>query len=170
MSNIILETERLFLREITHDDRNALLQIWGDAETMRFFPKSLNAQEMSEWIDRNLLRYESYGHGIWAVILKNEGVFVGDCGLVIQEVDGVEELEVGYHFNKNFWGRGFATEAARGCMEYAFTQLQRRRIISMVRPENLSSRRVAERNGLKIEKELFWRGYQHLVYVSEKGG
>ncbi len=168
MNEPILETERLILRQISHDDLDELLQIWGDAETMSLFPKTLNRQEMSEWIDRNLKRYEDFGHGIWAVILKADGVFVGDCGLVIQEVDGVQELEVGYHFNKRFWGQGFAAEAARGCMDYAFNQLNRRRIISMIRPENLPSQRVAQRNGLKIEKEIFWRGYLHCVYAFER--
>lgn len=169
MSKPILETERLLLREITHDDCDELLQIWGDAEAMRLFPKVLNRQEMIEWIDRNLKRYENYGLGVWAVILKDGQQFVGDCGLVIQEVDGIAELEVGYHFNPKFWGQGFATEAARGCMEYAFNRLNRSRVISMIRPENISSRRVAERNGLKIEKEVFWRGYQHYVYSIERG-
>jgi RimJ/RimL family protein N-acetyltransferase len=168
MSKPILETERLILRQIAHDDLDDLLQIWGDAETLRFFPKTLDRQEMTEWIERNLKRYESYGHGLWAVILKEGKQFVGDCGLVLQEVDGVEELEVGYHFNKNYWGRGLAAEAARGCMEYAFTQLGRRRVISMIRPENVPSRRVAERNGLRIEKQVFWRGYDHYVYSIER--
>lgn len=168
MSKFILETERLLLREISHSDRDDLLQIWGDAEAMRLFPKTLNEQEMTEWIDRNLTRYERYGHGVWAVILKETQQFVGDCGLVIQEVDGAEELEVGYHFKPSFWGHGFAAEAARGCMDYAFNQLNAPRVISMIRPENLPSRRVAERNGLKIEKEIFWRGYQHFVYAIER--
>ncbi|MFN0112563.1 MAG: GNAT family N-acetyltransferase [Blastocatellia bacterium] len=168
MSEFILETERLLLREIPHSDRDDLLQIWGDAEAMRLFPKTLDEQEMTEWIDRNLNRYASYGHGVWAVILKETQQFVGDCGLVVQEVDGAEELEVGYHFKPNFWGQGFAAEAARGCMDYAFNQLNARRVISMIRPENLPSRRVAERNGLEIEKEIFWRGYQHYVYTIQK--
>ena len=169
MSKTILETDRLILRQITHDDLDDLIQIWGDGETLRFFPKTLDRQEMTEWIDRNLKRYESYGHGLWAAILKEDQQFAGDCGLVIQEVDGVEELEVGYHFNKSYWGCGLAAEAARGCMEYAFSQLGRHRIISMIRPENIPSRRVAERNGLQIEKEVFWRGYQHYIYVKETG-
>lgn len=164
----ILETERLILRPISHDDVDDLLQIWGNAETMRLFPKTLNRQEMHEWIDRNLKRYEDFGYGLWAMILKDGQQFVGDCGLIIQEVDGVEELEVGYHLNQKFWGQGLATEAARCCMNYAFIDLSRHRIISMIRPENLSSRKVAERNGLKIEKEIFWRGYQHYVYAFEQ--
>jgi len=168
MDKPILETDRLILRQITHHDLDDLLKIWGDAETLRYFPRTLNHQEMAEWIDRNLKRYDSYGHGLWAVILKDGQQFAGDCGLVMQEVDGVEELEVGYHFNKNYWGRGLAAEAARGCMEYAFTQLGCRRIISMIRPENTPSRRIAERNGLQIEKLIFWRGYDHYIYAIER--
>lgn len=169
MNKILLQTERLQLREISHEDCDELLKIWGDAEAMRLFPKTLNREEMIAWIDRNLTRYKSYGYGLWAVILKESQQFVGDCGLMVQEVDGAEELEVGYHFNRKFWGLGLATEAARGCMEYAFNHLNRGRIISMIRPENVSSRRVAERNGLKIEKEVFWRGYQHYVYSVQRG-
>lgn len=166
---MILETERLSLREITADDLDDLLEIWGDPEAMRFFPRTFDHQAMREWIERNQRRYEQYGHGLWAVILRIEEKLVGDCGLTVQEVDGVEELEVGYHFNRKYWGRGLATEAARACMDYAVERLGRRRIISMIRPENAPSRRVAERNGLRIEKEIFWRGYQHYVYAIERG-
>jgi RimJ/RimL family protein N-acetyltransferase len=167
MSKVILETERLILREMTMDDADDLALILSDPETMRYYPQPYDRRGVEEWIERNLKRYEQYGHGLWAVILKSEQKFIGNCGLTIQGVDGVEELEVGYQFNKNYWGRGLATEAARGCMDYAFNQLGRRRIISMIRPENIPSRRVAERNGLKIEKELFWKGFQHYVYAIE---
>lgn len=169
MSKIVLATERLRLREITHADLADLLSFWSDAEVMRYFPRPLDEELMRAWIERNLKRYEQSGHGLWAAILQETRAFAGDCGLVWQEVDGVAELEVGYHFNKAFWGRGLATEAARGCMDYAFRQLGRQRIISLIRPENLPSRRVAERNGLQLEKEVFWRGYQHLVYAKEAG-
>jgi RimJ/RimL family protein N-acetyltransferase len=134
---------------------------------MRYYPQPLDRRGVEDWIERNLRRYEQYGYGKWSVILKSEQKLVGDCGLAVQEVDGVEELEVGYLFNKNYWHRGLATEAARGCLDYAFNQLGRRRIISMIRPENLPSRRVAERNGLKIEQEVLWKGYQHYVYALE---
>ncbi|MEP7342233.1 MAG: GNAT family N-acetyltransferase [Acidobacteriota bacterium] len=164
MNNPLIETERLLLREITEEDLNDLLEIWGDPEAMRLFPQTLNRDEMKAWIERNNNRYKQFGHGIWAVVRKSDGLLVGDCGLVMQEVDGVDELEVGYHFKRSHWGNGYATEAARSCMEYAFNQLGRRRVISMIRPENLPSRRVAERNGLQIEKQIFWRGYDHYVY------
>ena len=168
MSGTILETERLSLREIRSDDLNALLEIWGDSETMRLFPSTLDHQAMREWIERNQERYRLYGHGLWAVILRKEQRLIGDCGLVIQEVDGTSELELGYHFNRRYWGQGLATEAARACMDYAFERMSRRRLISMIRLENLPSRRIAERNGLNIEKEIFWRGYQHYVYAIGK--
>lgn len=168
MGRIIIETERLDLREITQDDLDELLEIWGDPEAMRFFPRTLDRQAMNEWIDRNQKRYEQYGYGLWAVILRGEQKLIGDCGLVIQDVGGIEELEVGYHFNKNYWRRGFAAEAARACIDYAFQRLGCRRVISMIRPENEPSRQVAERNGLRIEKEIFWRGYQHYVYAIER--
>jgi RimJ/RimL family protein N-acetyltransferase len=165
MSEVILETPRLTLRLITPDDFADLFAIWSDAATMRFYPKTLDEVEMRAWIDRNLQRYAEHGHSLWAVIRQADQQFVGDCGLITQDVDGVAELEVGYQFNKAYWGNGYATEAARGCMEYARAQLGRTRIISMIRPENLPSRRVAERNGLSIEKELYWRGFTHYVYA-----
>ena len=168
MNPALIETERLFLHEITADDLDDLLEIWGNSEAMRLFPSTLNRDEMKAWIERNAKRYQQFGHGIWAVIRKSDGLLVVDCGLVLQDVDGVEELEVGYHFNPRYWGNGYATEAARGCMQYAFNQLGRRRLISMIRPENIPSRRVAERNGLNIEKQLFWRGYDHYVYAIVK--
>jgi [ribosomal protein S5]-alanine N-acetyltransferase len=165
MSKKILATERLWLREMMPSDVDDLLEIWADAEAMRWFPKILERAELLALMERNQTRYEQYGHGLWAVILQSEQRLIGDCGLVWWEIDGVDELELGYHFNRNYWGQGFATEAARACLEYAFNQLGRERVISLIRPENLPSRRVAERNGLQIEKEVFWRGYQHYVYA-----
>lgn len=166
MNDAVIETERLWLRRITHEDFADLMAIWGDAETLKFYPNTLDEAEMRAWIERNLKRYEEHGHSLYAVIRKSDQQFVGDCGLVIQDVNGVAELEVAYQFNKQFWGNGYATEAARGCMDYARDQLHRDRIISMIRPENLPSRRVAERNGLQIEKKVFWRGFDHYVYAA----
>ncbi len=166
MTQAVIETERLRLRAITQDDFADLFAIWSDAETMRFYPNTLDEQAMRAWIERNLKRYAEYGHGLWAVIRQADQQFVGDCGLVVQDVEGVAELEAGYQFNKQFWGNGYATEAARGCMDFARDELGRERIISMIRPENLPSRRVAERNGLQIEKKVFWRGFDHYVYAA----
>jgi RimJ/RimL family protein N-acetyltransferase len=170
MSKIVLATERLLLREMTPRDADDLALILSDAETMRFYPQPYDRQGVEDWIARNLRRYADDGHGMWAMILQGNQQFVGNCGLTIQEIDGARETEVGYLVNKAFWRQGLATEAARACLDYAFNHLGRARIISLIRPENLPSRRVAEKNGLQIEKETIWAGLLHYVYVSNRAG
>ena len=168
MDNILITTERLWLREILPADVDGLLEIWADPIAMQWFPKTLTREELQALLERNQKCYEQYGHGMWAVLSQADQQLLGDCGLVRWDIDGVDELEVGYHFKRKYWGQGYATEAARTCMEYAFQQLGAKRIISMIRPENLPSRPVAERNGLQVEKEVFWRDYQHYVYALER--
>ncbi len=163
-SIMILETERLYLRELTLNDVDAMLSIWGDAETMLYYPQAYDRKMLTALMEKQFKSYEQNGYGLWAMILKSEEKLIGDCGIMQQEVGGVIEVEVGYHVNRNYWGKGYAPEAARACFEYGFQQLQQSRMISMIRPENKPSRRVAEKNGLQIEKEIFWRGFQHLVY------
>ncbi len=161
---MILETERLYLRELTLNDFDAMFAIWGDAETMLYYPKPYDQAMIEAAMERQFKSYEKNGYGLWAMVLKDEEKLIGDCGILTQEVDGNIELEIGYHVNKNYWGKGYAPEVARACFAYAFNHLNRTRMISMIRPENLPSRRVAEKNGLQIEKEIFWRGFQHLIY------
>lgn len=165
---VILETERLWLRELTLDDFDAMFEIFGDAETMLYYPQAYSREMLEAALERQFVSYAENGYGLWAIILKSENKFIGDCGLLHQEVDGVQELEVGYHINRQYWGRGFAPEAARACFEYGFHTLGRQRMISLIRPENLPSRRVAEKNGLQIEKKVFWRDLWHYVYVLTK--
>ena len=164
----VLETERLLLRHISLDDTEALLKTWGSPEAMRFYERPWNLDEMRAAIERNISRYKHDGHGLYAVVLKDSGDVAGDCGLVKQDINGTMELEVTYHMRPDLWGKGLATEAARACMNYAFERLSARRLISMIRPENIASRRVAEKNGLQMERIVFWRGYQHCVYSIEK--
>lgn len=93
---------------------------------------------------------------------------IGDCGIIVQQVDGERLYEIGYHLRRDFWGRGLATEAAVACRDWAYTQLKPERLISLIRPENLASRRVAERTGMTVWKEVNWRGLSHHVYSIEK--
>ena len=169
----ILGTERLLLREFVLEDVDALALVLSDPETMRYYPATLDRAGVAEWIRRNRRRYVDAGHGLWAMVLKSSGELVGDCGLTRQAVDGTEEIEIGYHVRRDLWGRGYAPEAARACREYGFGRLGADRLISLIRPENLASRRVAEKTGLSLWKEVVWRGSPHLVYVirrPEMGG
>jgi RimJ/RimL family protein N-acetyltransferase len=161
----VIETPRLILREFRPGDVNALALILSDAETMRFYPAPYDRAGVEEWIARNRRRYAEHGHGLWAMILKSSGELVGDCGLTVQDVDGANEIEIGYHVRHDLWGRGLATEAARACRDLGFARLPVERLISLIRPENLQSRRVAEKNGMTVWKELSWRGLPHLVYA-----
>ena len=147
---MILETERLLLREMKQDDLPALQGILQDEETMYAYNGAFDEAETQAWLDRQLSRYAQYGFGLWAVVLKESGGMIGQCGLTMQPWRGDEVLEVGYLFNRAFWHHGYATEAARGCMEYAFDLLGAREVCSIIRETNLPSRRVAERNGMTV--------------------
>ena len=147
---MILETERLLLREMTQDDLHALQGILQDEETMYAYNSAFDEAETQAWLDRQLSRYAQFGFGLWAVVLKESGGMIGQCGLTMQPWRGDEVLEVGYLFNRAFWHHGYATEAARGCMEYAFDLLGAREVCSIIRETNLPSRRVAERNGMTV--------------------
>jgi [ribosomal protein S5]-alanine N-acetyltransferase len=160
----ILETSRLRLREFSRDDADALARVISDPETMRYYPAPFDRAGVEQWIERNMRRYAESGHGLWGVVSKSSGELIGDCGLTIQNVDGVGELEVGYHVRRDLWGQGLATEAARACRDYGFTRLSRERIISLIRPENMASRRVAEKNGMEVWRETVHHDLLHLVY------
>ena len=148
---------------MTPDDAPALLAVLGDAETMRWYPRPYSAVEVDEAIGRQIERYRT-DSGLLAVVLKESGAVIGDCGLVWQEVEGVTEPEIGYHVHRAYWNRGLATEAARAVRDYALERLGCDHVISLIRPENLPSRRVAEKNGLTLDRIVLWRSYDHCVY------
>ena len=165
----ILQTPRLRLRELTPDDVDSLAQVLSDPETMRYYPVPLDRAAVEQWIARNRQRYRDDGVGLWAMeLMKFEGL-IGDCGIILQQVEGERLYEIGYHLRRDHWGQGLATEAAIACRDWAFSHLKTKRLISLIRPENLPSRRVAERNGMTIWKEVNWRGLRHCVYSFERG-
>ena len=166
--SVVLETERLLLRNFTLDDVPALEAVIGDPAAMTWYAAPFDHDGVIAWIERNLNRYQYEGHGLWAVVLKSSGEFIGDCGCVVQEVEGKKAIEIAYHVRRNLWGNGYATEAARACIDFAFNKLGAQRVISMIRPGNISSRRVAEKNGLTCEKIVFWKGFDHCLYAKDK--
>ena len=161
----ILETPRLILREFRVDDEDALERVLSDRETMRFYPAPLDRAGVQDWIARNRRRCAEQGHGLWAMVVKESGEMIGDCGLTVQNVDAMNEIEIGYHVRRDLWGQGLATEAARACRDFGFARLPVERLISLIRPENLPSRRVAEKNGMTVWKEVMRMNLRHLVYV-----
>lgn len=162
MSRVILETPRLILREFAAADGDALAQCLSDPETMRFYPAPLSRDQVAEWIARNQKRYGDDGHGSWAMLLKS-GELIGDCGLTRQRVEGSDEIEIGYHVRRDCWGQGYAPEAAAACRDWGFSGLRVEQLISLVRVGNLPSRRVAEKVGMALWKNVLWRDFDHWV-------
>jgi [ribosomal protein S5]-alanine N-acetyltransferase len=158
-----IETERLRLRPLEKEDESALAAVLCDGMTMRWYPEPFTPSQVREWIQRQVERYPT-GTGLLGMVEKQSGQLIGDCGAVWQEVDGLTELEVGYHVNRERWNLGFATEAAEAVINYAFDQLGVDHVISIIRPENGQSRRVAEKNGLVAGRVVFWRDFNHCIY------
>ena len=161
----ILETPRLILREFSPQDADALGRVLSDRETMRFYPAPFDRAGVEQWIARQIRRYAENGYGLWAMVLKSNPEVIGDCGLTFQNIDGTSEVEIGYHVRRDYWGQGLAPEAARSCRDLGFARLPVERIVSLIRPANLPSRRVAEKNGMTVWKEVMWHGLPHLVYA-----
>ena len=145
---MIIETERLYLREMTLSDLESLSMIMQDEETMYAYQGAFTDKETRQWLERQLARYEKYGFGLWAAVLKETDEMIGQCGLTMQPWKEREVLETGYLFRRAYWHRGYATEAAISCKEYAFSQLNADEVCSIIRDTNIPSQKVALRNGM----------------------
>ena len=148
-----LETERLILREYTMDDFVPLYQIMSDPETMRHYPAPFDEEKTRGWIEWNLDNYKKYGWGLWAVVLKESGDFIGDCGITLQNIDGQELPEIGWHINKKYWRRGFAKEAARAVCDWLFENTDFDSVYSYMKHTNVASYSTALAIGMKKVKE-----------------
>lgn len=169
---VILETKRLLLREMKGDDFGALCRIMQDEQTMYAYEGAFGEQEVQDWLDRQLSRYRENGFGLWAVVLKETGEMIGQCGLTIQPWKNEKVLEIGYLFQRAFWHNGYASEAAIACKKYAFEVLKANEVCSIIRDTNIPSQKVAERNGMTKTDEWtkHYRGVDmpHFRFVAYK--
>jgi RimJ/RimL family protein N-acetyltransferase len=145
-------TARLAFREMTSHDLDDMAALLSDPDVMRYYPHPKSREEASAWIAWSQRLYHEHGVGLWLLTLRDTGEFVGDCGLTPQQVDGSNEIEVGYHVRTAFQGRGLATEAAAACRDYARDVLGVDRLIAIIDPRNRPSQRVAEKLGLVVER------------------
>lgn len=149
---MILETKRLYLREITLEDTEVLFELYSNAEVQKYTgePVMTSRAEMEAAIQERIENYKRYGYGRWATILKEGDRFVGWAGLAyLPEFD---EIDLGYRFLPEFWGQGIATEVSEGILTYGFETLQLQRIIAIAMKEHTASIRVMEKVGMKFEK------------------
>lgn len=160
-----LSTARLSFRRMSDRDLDDMVRLLGDPAVMAHYPRPKTRVEALAWIRWNECGYARDGHGLW-VIEDSSGELVGDCGLTWQTVDGVEELEVGYHVLADRQGEGLATEAAAACLAFAREQ-GHEQVIAIIRPENVPSRRVAEKIGLTLDRETEMNDLHVVVYAGD---
>jgi RimJ/RimL family protein N-acetyltransferase len=151
-----IETERLRLRPLEMDDLDALHAIQSDPEHMRFYPHPFDRDETRDWIERMWERYERDGFALLAVEDRRTGAFLGNVGPMVQHVDGVDEVELGWSVTPARSRQGIATEAAGACRDWVFALLSADHVISLILPDNTPSRGVAEKLGMTIWKDVLW--------------
>ncbi|HSJ44181.1 MAG TPA: GNAT family N-acetyltransferase [Euzebyales bacterium] len=160
--------KRLDVRPLALDDLDNLASMLGDADGLVHWGPPRNREKSRSWIERNIRRYEEDRFGRCAVILRDTGEFVGDCGLIRTRVERQSEVELGWIVRRAHRGKGIATEAAASWRDYAFDTLGLERIVSMVSENNVASRRVAEKLGMTVEREATWGDLPHLMYFLQR--
>ena len=167
MTTPIISTERVALRKMVLEDVDMLLAIFSDKEVMKYYPSCKNRKDTLNWIDWTLHHYNVYGFGMWIVEDKESGQLLGQCGLVLQKLVHGVEVELGYLFAKRHWGKGYATEAAFACKEYALNELGLSKLISLIDPQNVASLKVAKRIGMTYESTVTKWNKQLDLYACE---
>ncbi|UXP33798.1 GNAT family N-acetyltransferase [Reichenbachiella agarivorans] len=162
-----LESERLITRLLTKAD----IDVWeayylsgGREKYLLDFGGNTPKENARLAVERQLRRYESKTYGLQALIEKDSGLLIGQCGLLVEELDGETQLELGYQLFNDYWGKGYATEAARMFIDYGFAVLDATSIVAIINVDNISSQKVASRNAMKQEKQMAYMGSQVFVY------
>jgi RimJ/RimL family protein N-acetyltransferase len=166
----VLQSPRLTLHELTREDLDFVAEMLGHPEVSRYYERRFSREDAAAWIERQLERYRRDGHGLWLVRERATGVPVGQVGLALQDVEGARHAEIGWLLHRPFWGRGYATEAGSATRDAAFGRWGYPRVISLIRPENVPSQRVAERVGLAPGRRVEFHGFTHILFGLSKPG
>jgi RimJ/RimL family protein N-acetyltransferase len=159
------ETLRLRIVPFLPGDTEFLYRLTGDTDVMKHFTGVLSYDETSQMLRKILDQYQRHGYCFWKVVSKENEKFIGIAGLLRQEIENEIETEISYRIARELWNNGYATEAAKACLEYAKTKLKKTRIISIIHPQNHASIRVAQKLGAPKEKSVAFIGNEHDVYV-----
>jgi len=165
-SKLVLETDRLFLRPLHLDDLDALAAIQADPEVMRYFTSGpRNRVEVRNELERCIQLQSDHGFSLWAAIDRTDGHLIGRCGLLPQKLQDHDEVEIAYLIDRSRWGLGLGTEAARAIRDFGFDQLGLGRLVSIIHRDNLASRRVAEKAGLRPERSIQFMNHRCWLYA-----
>jgi RimJ/RimL family protein N-acetyltransferase len=161
---VILETERLVLRELEPTDLDFLASMMADPDVSHHYDRRFSREAADEWLHRQLERYANDGHGLWLALERGTGTPVGQIGLILQTVEGRKRPEIGWLLDRKQWGKGYATEAGAAVRDAAFSRWKYPEVISLIRPANTPSQRVAERLGMAPGQRVWFNGSEHIVY------
>lgn len=162
-----LSTERLNIRPLEKTDSEAWSAFFKNNDGLKFFSfdLSLPAEQLgNDWIEKQFLRYQENRFGHLALTDKQTGNLIGQCGLLLQEVDGKPEIEIGYHVLPEYWGNGFASEAARALKQFAWDNAVADTLISIIHVDNIRSQRVAKKNGMQRTVQTEFQGKPVYIY------
>jgi ribosomal-protein-alanine N-acetyltransferase len=165
---VIFQTPRLTVRELTPGDVDALASMYADPEVMRYIGTggARGRDDAARAIDRQRAVYADRGFGEWATVLRESGELVGLCGLIVwPDIEGTEELEVAYLLARDLWGRGLGTEVAGAIRDWAVRELDRTRLVSCIYPEHTASIHVAQKIGMRYEKDFLYEGLPMALYA-----
>ncbi len=167
----VIQTPRLVLRHFESGDLDLLSELMANPDFMRFSSGVFTREQTASFLfDRVIAPAQEGLPSQFAVVLREENRLIGYCGFFRQVVDDVDEIEIGYRLHPDYWNLGLATEAARAVRAYAFDVLKLERVISLIHPDNRASRRVTEKNGMRLEKETVFRGFPAQVFSCTRGG
>lgn len=151
---MVIETERLLLREMNDNDFQPLYEVLADSEIMRHYPYTFDEARVRNWIQRNMERYRILGFGLWAVCLKETGEMIGDCGLTMQLINDQIKPEIGYHIRADKQRKGYAKEAAIAVRDWTFTHTPFNVVYSYMKYTNEASIKTALSYGCKQVDEF----------------
>ena len=167
---IILATGDLYLRRFTEDDLSAITVLFTHPDVVRHTVAGAFTESRTRgWLASMIRGYSARPYGIWAVVHITEERVIGYCGISEQDIAGIRELEIGYRLHPDYWNRGYATQAAVACRDFGFETLGLQRLISIIRPENTASIRVAEKCGMVLESETIFCGKPVFIYSISRG-
>jgi [ribosomal protein S5]-alanine N-acetyltransferase len=162
---LVCETERLQLRQFRLEDLAALDAMHSDPEVGRFLGGVRTLERTRQNLEQWLYEYQHYGYSKWAVVLRSTGELIGRCGISVENIEGVDERELGWTFARSQWGHGYATEATAAAMSYCFRMLRLPRLISLIDGQNFASARVAIKLGMNLERMVEWHGQPTNLYA-----
>jgi len=166
-SHIVFETERLFMRPYTLNDLHHFFRLNGDEDVMRYIRPAQTLQQTKEFLQKIIDAYsERPGTGRWAMFSKTDHQFMGSFAII--PIDNTSQLQLGYALIKENWGKGFASEAVKGGLQYAFDHLRLTEIAGITYRENIPSQKVLLKNGFVFDKTFFEDDKELHLYICRR--